>query len=109
ALYVGFAAFGLLARRRGGTEASCGCFGRAEAPPGTAHVMMTLALAAVAAFEAAAPGPGLLTRLARSPLETTVMAGYAALATWLVYLVLAVLPRVGDRGREIVVEELEGR
>lgn len=99
-VYVGFAAFVLLARHRGGTEASCGCFGRAEAPPGAAHLMTTLALAAVAALQAAAPGPGLVTQLARSPLQTTVMAGYAALATWLVYLVLAVLPRVRERVAE---------
>jgi hypothetical protein len=99
-LYLGFAAFVLLARHRSGIEASCGCFGRAGAPPGAAHLTTTLVLAAVAALQAASPGPGLVTQLARSPLQTTVVAGYAALATWLVYLVLAVLPRV----RETVAE-----
>jgi hypothetical protein len=93
-LYVGFAAFVVLARHRGGSEASCGCFGRQEAPPGVPHLMMTLALAAVAVIQAVSPGPGLVDQLAHSPLQTVVVAGYAALATWLVYLVLAVLPRV---------------
>jgi uncharacterized membrane protein YphA (DoxX/SURF4 family) len=95
-LYTGFAAFVVLARRRGGSEASCGCFGRQEAPPGAAHLMTTLALVVVAVLQAASPGPGLVTELARSPLQTTVLAGYAAIVTWLVYLVLAVVPRVGE-------------
>jgi hypothetical protein len=94
ALYVGFAAFVVLARRRGGIEASCGCFGRHDAPPGLPHLMMTLALAAVAVLQAVSPAPGLVTQLGRSPLQTVVVVTYAALATWLVYLVLAVLPRV---------------
>jgi uncharacterized membrane protein YphA (DoxX/SURF4 family) len=99
-LYLGFAAFVVLARHRGGSAASCGCFGRAEAPPGVLHLMTTLALAVVAAVQASSPGPGLITQLAQSPLQTTVVAGYAALTTWLVHLVLAVLPR----DRETVIE-----
>jgi hypothetical protein len=99
-LYVGFAAFVVLARRRGGLEASCGCFGRTDAPPGAPHLMTTVALSAVAALEAASPGPGLVTQLARSPLQAAVVVGYAALATWLVYLVLDVLPRVRETAGE---------
>lgn len=92
-LYAVFAAFVVLARLRAGPNASCGCFGRQEAPPGVLHLLTTLALAAVAALQAVTPGPGLTNQLADAPLRTVALIGYAALAAWLVYLVLAVLPR----------------
>jgi hypothetical protein len=96
ALYAGFAAFVVVARLRAGPEASCGCFGRHEAPPGVPHLLTTVALAGAAGLQAVSPGPGVLTQLARSPLQTAVLVGYAALGTWLVYLVLAVLPRTRE-------------
>ena len=39
--YAAFTAFVLLARARGGVLASCGCFGRADTPPTTTHVVVT--------------------------------------------------------------------
>jgi uncharacterized membrane protein YphA (DoxX/SURF4 family) len=96
ALYLGFAGFVVLARLRGGPDASCGCFGRREAPAGGVHLLTTLALATVASLVAVAPGPGLLTQLGDAPLRTVVLIGYSALTTWLVYLVIAVLPRIRE-------------
>ena len=43
ASYAAFTAFVLLARSRGGVLASCGCFGRADTPPTTTHVVVTAA------------------------------------------------------------------
>jgi hypothetical protein len=95
-LYVGFAGFVVLARLRGGPDASCGCFGRREGPVGSVHLLTTLALATVASLAAVAPGPGLVPQLGDSPLRTVVLIGYAALTTWLVYLALAVLSRIRE-------------
>jgi hypothetical protein len=60
------------------------------------HLLTTLALATVASLVAVAPGPGLLTQLGDAPLRTVVLIGYSALTTWLVYLVIAVLPRIRE-------------
>jgi len=44
--YLAFAVVAEVARRRG--VPSCGCFGAAEAPPGTTHVALNVASAAIA-------------------------------------------------------------
>ena len=95
-LYVGFAGFVVLARLRGGPDTPCGCFGHDDAPPGVVHLVTTLALATVAVIGTVSPGPGLVSQLGDSPLRTMVLIGYAALVTWLVYLVIAVLPRISE-------------
>jgi hypothetical protein len=83
ASYLAFTVFVLLARSRGGVLASCGCFGKADTPPTTAHVVVT-GLAALAAITGA---PGAL------PLTVTAVVTTAAVAVT-AYLVLAVLPLV---------------
>ena len=92
ASYAAFTAFVLLALRRGGVLASCGCFGRADTPPTAAHVAVTAALAAVAAAVAVdplGPAPALLGR--QVALGLPLLLATAAVAAT-AYLVLAVLP-----------------
>ncbi|HVX23471.1 MAG TPA: MauE/DoxX family redox-associated membrane protein [Acidimicrobiales bacterium] len=54
ASYAGFAGFVVLALRRGGPLATCGCFGRPDTPPTVLHVVVDLGLAAAAAWVAVA-------------------------------------------------------
>jgi hypothetical protein len=56
--YGAFGVFVLLALRRGWPLASCGCFGRPDTRPTTAHAVLNLAAATVAVWWAAvAEGP----------------------------------------------------
>ena len=92
--YAAFTGFVLLARRRGGVLASCGCFGKTDTPPTTTHVVVTAALAAVAGAVAVRPLGPVPDLLAGSPLGglALLLATAAVAATG--YLVLAVLPLV---------------
>lgn len=83
ASYTVFTAFVLLARRRGGVLASCGCFGKADVPATPTHALVTAAAAAASLTGA----PGAL------PLTAAALVGTAAIAAT-AYAVLAVLPTV---------------
>ena len=95
ASYAVFTAFVLVALRRGGVLASCGCFGKADTPPTRTHVAVTGAFALVAAAVAVQPLGGLTGVLSDSPalplLVTTVAVAVTA------YLVLALLPALKVR------------
>lgn len=86
--YVGFAGFVVLARRRGGPLASCGCLGTPDTAPTGLHVVVDLGLAASAAWVAAGGSSSwTVSLLARQPwhgvplvLVSSVCAGLAALA-----------------------------
>ncbi len=56
AAYTGFAAFILMALRRGWPLSSCGCFGRPDAPPTRAHAALNVGAAASAVWWAATWG-----------------------------------------------------
>jgi hypothetical protein len=88
--YAAFTGFVVVALRRGGALASCGCFGRPDTPPTVVHAALTGGLALLAAAAAAAPV---------APLRAAdpVLLGFAALLTWLCYLALAVLPTASAR------------
>jgi hypothetical protein len=89
--YAGFTAFVVLAVRRGGVLASCGCFGRPDTPPTRAHLVLTGgATATAAALAISPPGPGVWS--AAAPASSAALFGFAALLAALAYLVLAVLP-----------------
>jgi hypothetical protein len=92
--YAGFAVFILLALRRGGALSSCGCLGRPDTPPTRLHVVVTAAIA-IGAGAAAIDGGGLdgWDGSASDP----VVLGYAALAAWLAWAVLALLPHLRPR------------
>lgn len=67
-LYLGFTVFLVAALRRRDSVRSCGCFGAAETPPSVAHLLLTLAAAAVATLCALDPTTGVLGSLAGQPL-----------------------------------------
>ena len=90
--YAAFTAFVLLARRRGGVLASCGCFGKADTPPTTTHVAVTAALAAVAAAVAVRPLGGLTALLPQQPGSGVPLLVATGAVAATAYLVLAVLP-----------------
>ncbi len=92
--YAGFTAFVLLARRRGGVLASCGCFGRVDTPPTRTHVAVTAALALVAAVVVVRPVGDLQADVA--------LLSATAAVTVVLYLVLALLPGLTEATRRPV-------
>ena len=89
-LHAGFTAFVLLALRRGGVVASCGCLGRADTPPTRAHAATTglLALAA-GGLAVAAPVDPWWSAGTGSVAVTVLLAGFIGFLCW---QVIAVLP-----------------
>ena len=95
--YAAFTAFVLVALRRGGVLASCGCFGKADTPPTRTHVAVTGALAVVAAAVAVRPLPALPALLGSSPGAGVPLLVTTAAVAVTAYLVLAVLPLLKAR------------
>lgn len=93
--YAGFATFIGLALARPGLVKSCGCFGRADTPPTSAHLVVNIAAAGVAA--AVAIGGGGQLEIGSSPLAGLPLVGLTALCAWLGYLALALLPRASAK------------
>ncbi len=89
-LYVGFAGFVAWALRRDLPIQSCGCFGKRDTPPTRSHVVVNLALAAGSA--GAAGRASLFDRFGSDALEAGGVMVFAALATYLLYLILAEMP-----------------
>jgi hypothetical protein len=90
-LYLGFAIFTMLAVRNVVPVQSCGCFGREDTPPSWFHVAFNLVallgLIGVLATNGSPIPPDV-------PLiETLVYLGFAALGTFLSYLLLTRLPQ----------------
>lgn len=100
AFYLGFAWFSwrLAARTRG--QASCGCFGDASAPVGPLHVGINLAVAAVTALAIAWPAEGISTVPADSPWAGVPFLALTALATWMLYAALTVLPATAAAAKQ---------
>jgi hypothetical protein len=92
ASYLAFAAFVGAALRAGTMVGSCGCFGREETPPHPVHVVVDLALAAVAAG-AALGGLVPLDALVDAPGEGLVVVGLGLVAVYLLHAVFVELPR----------------
>ena len=90
--YAAFTAFVLLALRRGGVLASCGCFGKDDTPPTLTHVAVTGALAAVAAVVAVRPLGPLPDLLGAQPAAGVPLLVATAAVAATAYLVLALLP-----------------
>jgi len=86
--YAGFTAFVLRALRSGSPLATCGCFGATDTPPSRLHAAVTATLAAMAWVVAVQPGD-----LVLGPALLVVV----GVLTYLIYLVLAVLPLVAVR------------
>ena len=95
ASYAVFTAFVLVALRRGGVLASCGCFGKADTPPTRTHVAVTGAFALVAAAVTLSPLGDLGSVLSDSPALPLLVTTAAVAVT--AYLVLALLPTLKVR------------
>jgi uncharacterized protein YjeT (DUF2065 family) len=94
ASYLGFSVFVVIALRRGGSLASCGCIGTPDTPPTKTHVVVTglLAAGSLAAIGGSADG---IRGLADATIGPAVAVGVGTLVlTWLVWLALAELPRL---------------
>lgn len=93
-LYAGFVGFTWMAVSRVIPVQSCGCFGRADTPPSWFHVgfnIVALVTLVIVAVTNGSPIPW-----DASILETSVYLGYAALGTFLSYLLLTRLPQTLD-------------
>ncbi len=96
ASYVGFAAFVVLVRARGGPLATCGCFGTPDTPATRTHVAVTLGLGVSAAAVSASVSSGWITGiLAGSPWRGVPVLLLSALCAWLAYLAMARLAELG--------------
>ncbi len=97
-IYLGFAGFVLYALRLQLPIQSCGCFGRPDTPPSWWHFGFNLVSAGVGlalAFNGAAP----VDLLFDQPLAGIPYLGFVALGVWVVYLLLAEMPRTLAAGR----------
>lgn len=94
AVYLGFAGFVGAALNGRFPLQSCGCFGRPDTPPTLVHLVANLGLAGAASARALRPGPPLTDRVLSDPGVGLVYLGFAGLGVYLVYLMLAELPRI---------------
>jgi hypothetical protein len=92
--YLGFAAFA--ARLAGASRRAvpCGCFGSGSAPVGPLHVVVNLALAAVALVAIVRPTDGVVDVLRDQPWAGVPFIGFTVLLTWLLLVVLTALPEL---------------
>lgn len=99
ASYLGFAAFVVAALRADVPLSSCGCFGGQDTPPTAVHLALNLGAAVVAAAIAlgwAGSGGGLaaVADMEGSFLLKAAFVVSTAVAAWLAYVALTVLPRL---------------
>ena len=94
---------------RGGTLATCGCFGRPDTPATRLHVVVTLMLAGAAgAVAAGAPAGGsLATLLAHEPWAGIPLLFVSAVGLWLTFLTLSALAAL--EGARQLVQPAEAR
>ena len=96
ASYAAFALFVLYARARGGSLATCGCFGTPDTPPTVLHAVVCGLLSFSAAAVAWAGGQGGLPDLLRNEYGHGIpLVAASAVCGWLVYLTMSTLPKVG--------------
>ena len=90
--YAVFTVFVVVALRRGGVLASCGCFGKADTPPGLPHAVLTGAAVLVGLGVAASPPADAWGDLTLTGgIGILLLAGTIAFLAW---QVMAVLPSV---------------
>lgn len=93
AVYAGFAGFVTYAFVRKVPLQSCGCFGRTDTPPTWGHLAFNVA-AAAAALGIAISGRIPVELLADQPLSAIPYLAFVTVGVWVVYLLLAELPRL---------------
>ena len=99
AAYLGFAGFSLRVMTTSRGKASCGCFGASDAPIGTLHVGVNLAVALIAVLALIDPAPGIVGVADATPLGGVVFVAFAAMLAWLLQLVLTGLPELQAAAR----------
>lgn len=97
-VYLGFAGFVGYALARRIPIQSCGCFGRTDTPPTAGHLAFNTISAGVAAGIAIG-GTTPLAVLGDQPLWGIPYLGFVLLGVWVVYLLLAELPRLRTAAR----------
>ncbi len=87
--YAAFAAFVVVARRRGGPLSTCGCFGALDTPPTVLHLVLDVGLCASAVCVAADGARGWTTRwLGHQPWHGLPLVLVSVVLTWFVALCL---------------------
>jgi hypothetical protein len=97
--YLAFAAFVLAALRRGTMLGSCGCFGREDTPPHWSHVVLNLALAAVAAVLAGQHVGPLVDAIVDRPGPGAAVVALAVVGLYLLHALYVELPRTWAAAR----------
>ena len=97
-IYISFAAFVGYALWRKLPIQSCGCFGREDTPPTLGHIVFN-SVSALAAFGIFTTGRIPAEVLLDQPLRGVPYVAFVALGVWVVYLLLAELPRTLAAGR----------
>ena len=92
AVYAAFALFSWRLLVRSDATASCGCFGQAEAPVTRLHVVLNAVAAITAAAAIAWPTGDAAAVLGDQPLAGLPFLVLTALAGWLWYVMLEVIP-----------------
>ncbi len=102
-LAVAFAALTAVAWRlmRERPDSDCGCFGRASAPVGRAHLIVDGVATAVGVVAVFRPAPGLAQAAVEDLGATVVLAGAAIVLSWLAYLAMTALPAVSRVRRRV--------
>jgi hypothetical protein len=95
--YLAFAGFVLVALARGGSIATCGCFGEPDTPATPLHLVLDLAAAVVALAVAAGGGSDWWGVLREQPLAGAPFIVLTITCAYLGYVALSVLPRTSRR------------
>jgi hypothetical protein len=101
ASYLAFAAFVVIALRRGAPISSCGCFGKVDTPPSIVHVVLDVAFAGVATAAAFTGGVALPDVLDDQPLLGIPFLLLVAIGCSLVFLAFSSLPKTMAAVREV--------
>jgi len=101
ALHLGFTAFVVRLRAKVGAEATCGCFGGADAPAERLHVVVNVVAAGVAAVAALAGADALVPTLSDQPAVGLPYLLLVAVAAQAMVLTLTGLPRLVAAGRQL--------
>lgn len=97
--YLGFAGFSMRVISTSRGKASCGCFGASDAPLGTLHVVINLAIVGAAAITVIHPMASLATVLSDTPLGGSVFVAFVVLLAWLLHVALTGLPELQAAAR----------
>lgn len=93
ASYLAFGGFVLAALQKGTMIGSCGCFGREDTPPHPTHVVLNIALAAVAVWASSTLSSAPIDELRGHPAQAVLVVVLSSGALYLLYAAYVVLPR----------------